>query len=154
MGFIASSLFISSVFAAPFVFSQSIENAVVNSFIARQAKKEGAEEYGEARKIVKGDVNGDGKTDLVVLYSLEGFGGGNSYAQYLAVFLSKGKTYLYTANSVVGGKLSRDVTLVSISGGKINLETMAYAKNDAACCPSKKGKTRYTFVNGRLKEAK
>lgn len=152
--FIASSTIMLSIAAAPSAYSQAGENAIVNSYISRQAKKADAEEYAEARKILHGDVNGDKKADLVVLYTLEGFGGGNSYAQYLAVFLGKGSTFQYAANSVVGGKLNRNVELMSISGGKINLETMGYTKDDAACCPSHKGKTRFVFVGGNLKESK
>lgn len=150
----ASSIVAVSIAAAPSILSQTDENAIVNSFISRQAKKAAAEEYQDARKILHGDVNGDGKADLVVLYSLEGFGNGNGYAQYLAVFLRKGKTFQYATNSVVGGKLNRNVELTSISAGKINLDTMGYTKDDAACCPSKKGKTRFVFASGKLKESK
>jgi hypothetical protein len=42
--------------------------------------------------------------------------------------------------------------LRSIAAGKINFDTMNYAKNDPACCPTRKGKTRFTLVRGKLKE--
>src|SRR5829696_2103935 len=76
-------------------FSQTQDNKTIKAFIYGQAKKEKAEEYEEARKILRGDVNNDGKEDLVVLYTLEGFGGGNLHVQYLAVFLSNGKAFRY-----------------------------------------------------------
>lgn len=151
---VTSSVILLCVAAAPFTYAQTAADAIVNSYISRQAKKAGADEYAQARKILHGDVNGDRKADLIVLYSLEGFGGGNSYAQYLAVFLGKGSTFRYAANVVVGGKLNRNVELISISAGKIDLDTMGYAKDDAACCPSKKGKTLYVFSNGKLREIK
>jgi hypothetical protein len=152
--FIASLIIVLIAGGFQLVYSQATETAIVNRFISRQAKKEGADEYREARKTLHGNINGDGKADLVVLYSLEGFGGGNSYSQYLAVFLGKGKTFQYAANAIVGGKLNRDVDLKSIASRRINLDTMEYRRNDAACCPSKKGTTRYIFANGKLKEVR
>lgn len=134
--------------------AQAGDNAVVNSFITRQADREKGEEYEDARKILRGDVDGDRKTDLVVLYTLEGFGGGNDHRQYIAIFLGKGKGFRYATNDVVGGKFYRGVELRSITAGKIDLDTMEYRKTDAACCPSKKGKTSYIFSKGKLKETK
>ena len=51
--------------------------------------RDDASEYKEARKILYGDVDGDGTKDAVVQYTLEGFGGGNSWGQSLVVFLNK-----------------------------------------------------------------
>ena len=137
-----------------FAYPQADETAVIERFISQQAKKEGAEDYKEARKVLHGDVNGDKKTDVVVLYSLEGFGGGNGYVQYLAVFLGNGKTFRYATNEAVGGKFRRDVDLKSVTGSTINLDTKEYRKKDPACCPSKIGKARFVFRNGKLREIK
>jgi hypothetical protein len=137
-----------------FAYSQTSETTIIDGFISKQAAKEDAEEYKEARKVLRADVNGDRKTDLVVLYSLEGFGGGNNYIQYLAVFLGNGKTFRYATNEPVGGKMRRDIDLKSITALRINLNTKEYRKNDAACCPSRPGKTRYVFRNGKLREIK
>lgn len=134
--------------------SQTNENAAIDSFITRRAKAEKAEEYSEARKVVRGDVNGDRRVDVTVLYTLEGFNGGNSHAQYLAIFLGGGKTFRNAANAPVGGKLNRSVDLVSVTAGKINLDTLGYRSDDPACCPTRKGKTHYIFTNGKLKEVK
>jgi hypothetical protein len=99
-------------------------------------------------------VNGDGKEDIVVLYTLEGFGGGNNYSQYLAVFLASGSTFRHAADTVVGGKRVRDVDLTSITGSTINLDTKEYRKNDPACCPSRAAKARYHLVGAKLTEIK
>jgi hypothetical protein len=95
--------------------AQAKEKEVIDSFISKRTAKEQAEEYEDARHVVKADVNADKKIDLVVLYSLEGFGGGNNYNQYLAVFLGKGNTFQYAAGIAVGGKLRRDVDLKSVT---------------------------------------
>src|ERR1051325_7936812 len=51
--------------------SQTNDTAVVNEYIAKQARREAGEEYKEARKILTGDLNHDRKPDLAVLYTIE-----------------------------------------------------------------------------------
>ena len=132
------------------VFAQNKNlNAIINGFIAQRAEAEDAEEYKKARSIKRGDLNGDGKTDAVVLYTLEGFDGGNNYRQYLAVFINRRNAFRRAAN-VVGGKNVRSVDLLSIAKSKINLDTLEYTENDASCCPSKKAKAYLTFKNNKL----
>jgi hypothetical protein len=130
------------------------QNKIVGDFIAGQAKKAKADEYPDARKILRGDVNNDGKEDLVALYTLESFGGGNNYVQYLAVFLGNGKTFRYANHQSIGGKNNRSIELISIRKQTINFETLKYLPKDASCCPSKKGKARFVLKNGRLREIK
>src|SRR5262249_48609342 len=135
-------------------FAQDSGLTTVKSFISHQAKTLHGEEYEEARKVLRGDVNGDGKEDIVVLYTLEGFGGGNNYSQYLAVFLASGTTFRHAADTVVGGKRMRDADLTSVTGSTINLDTKEYRKNDPACCPSHAAKARYHLVGTKLTEIK
>lgn len=128
---------------------------VVDRFIARQEKLEKAVEYKDARKLLRGDVNRDGKEDVIVLYSLEGFfGGKNLWIQYLAVFTNRGNELLYATHQSVGGKNQRGLLLKSIAKGQINFDTQEYLPQDASCCPNGKGRASFTFTNGRLKETK
>jgi len=143
-----------ALFFTSTAFCQADGGHVVNQFIKSQAKAARSEEYTDARKVLRGDINGDGQKDLVVLYTLEGAGGGNSYNQYLAVFLTTGRSYREVAHVLVGGKLQRDVELSSISDSTINLDTKAYAKNDPACCPSRAGKARFVLRANKLVEVK
>lgn len=137
------------------VFAQSKDlNAVINGFIAQRAEAEHAEEYKKARSIKRGDLNGDGKPDAIVLYTLEGFDGGNNYRQYLTVFINRGNAFRRAANVVVGGKSLRSVGLLSVAKSKINLDTLEYTENDASCCPSKKAKAYLAFKNNKLSELK
>ncbi|MEP7075016.1 MAG: hypothetical protein ABI878_04330 [Acidobacteriota bacterium] len=151
---IASAFSILAICSFEQVPAQSIETAVIHRFISQQAKRENGEEYKQARKLLKGDINGDKKKDIVVLYTLEGFNGSNNYRQYLAVFLGTGKGFRYAAKEVVGEHAGRGVELKSIIGGRINLDTMEPRKTDPACCPSKPGKARYLFAAGKLRELK
>jgi hypothetical protein len=127
---------------------------IVGDFIAGQARKANADEYEEAWKILRSDVNNDGKADLVALYTLESFDGNNNNIQYLAVFLGSGKTFRLAGHESVGGKNYRGIELISIKKQIIYLDTLEYLPTDASCCPSKKGKTRYRFRNGKFRELK
>jgi hypothetical protein len=150
--FTAISVALAMLLGIQLVHSQANEQRAINEFIARRAKNEDAEEYPSARKILRADVNGDHKTDVIVLYTLEGFGGGNNYQQYLAIFLGGGRSFKNNANVVAGGKLHRTVELRSVAAGVIHLGTLSYRKNDPACCPTRKGSTGYRYLNGKLKE--
>ena len=132
--------------------SQNRDAAIINKFIAAQAREVRGQEYREARHILRGDLNKDGVADVAVLYTLEGMGGGNNYVQYLAVFVRQNGELVAAAHAPVGGKLQRDVTLEAIRDNLIICKTLSYAKNDPACCPTKKGSARFALVDGTLKE--
>ncbi|MFN0278939.1 MAG: hypothetical protein ACKVRN_10085 [Pyrinomonadaceae bacterium] len=136
------------------VTAQTKENAIIDRHISGEAKRYNCDEYRESRKTLRGDVNGDGKADVVVLYTIEGCGGGLNWARVLAVFVRKGRSIQFAADATPGAKGIRGVELKSISGGDINLDTWNYRTNDGACCPSLKGKTKYVFSKGKLREVK
>ena len=138
---------VSQAFAA-----QDQDNAVIERFIAAQARGAHGEEFKDARKIVAGDVNRDGSADSVVLFTLEGQHGSNNYPQILAVFLRAQGKLVPIAHTEVGGKTYRSVELISVDADGIHLQTMDYAASDPACCPSITGKTRYQLVGGKLRE--
>ena len=127
------------------------DQAVINTFIGRQKKREAAAEYKEARSIMRGDLDGDVNEDTVVLYTLEGHRGTNQYVQYLAVFIKRGGRLLYVTHQAVGGKNRRAIDSLLIRDGKINLQTQEYLPNDPSCCPSKKGRMSFILRRGRLR---
>ena len=106
--------------------------------------------YEGARKFAAGDLNHDGVSDLAVLYTIEGVGGGNNYTQYLAVFVRLDGNLVPTTHTVVGGKGNRAVRLASIKDNMINLTTLGYGPHDAMCCPSIKGSARFVLTDGKL----
>ncbi len=147
--------------------SQTNETKVIDKFIAQQAAKYKGEEYPDARKVISGDLNHDGIPDTAVLYTIEGQNGSNNYIQYLAVFLESKKVLattegapaikqpvglVFAARTAVGGKNRRDVELVSITNGLINLNTTEYGPKDPSCCPTIKGTAKFELIGGQLKE--
>lgn len=154
----ANFIFAAFLFAFAFAVSSVAQTRTppeVARYLSKQAKAEDADEYPGARKIMSADVNGDRRNDLVVLYTLEGMGGGgNNFSQFIAVFLRKGNRYVLSTDEGVGAKLSRSVELKRVSGRTIYLDTLTWGTNDGGCCPSIKGKARFVYSNGRLREAR
>ena len=97
-----------------------------------------------------GDLNHDGVSDVAVLYTIEGVGGGNNYTQYLAVFVRLEGKLTPTAHAVVGGKGYRATHLEGIGDNVIFLTTLSYGPHDAMCCPSIKGSARFVLADGKL----
>ncbi len=124
----------------------------IDKYIAGAAKVSDADEYKEARKIIDGDLDGDGDEDAAVQFTIEGMGGGNNYGFYLAVFRNENGKFTAVTDEVIGGKLNRDITFTKIENGKLFFDTKAYAKDDGACCPSLAGKTSYILDGKKLVE--
>lgn len=127
---------------------------VIDKYIAGVAKVSDGEEYKDARKVLYGDIDGDGDEDAVAQFTVEGMGGGNNYSFELAVFKNDGGKLTAVTDEVVGGKLNRNVELKRIEKGVIYLDTKEYAEDDGACCPSIEGKTSYVLQGKKLVEKK
>jgi hypothetical protein len=104
----------------------------------------------ETRKSCEGDLNGDGHGDVVVIYSIEGVGGGNDWTQYATVLTSTPQGYAATVPKEVGGKSVRAVDGCTVSGSGVDLVLKTYGPKDGSCCPSVPGTARYTFAKGAL----
>lgn len=116
--------------------------------------REDASEYTEARKIVYGDIDGDGKKNAVVQYTLEGAGGGNSWGQNLVVFLNKKGVYKASGDETVGGKFFRSFNLLKVVNKEIIGATETCPKDypQGLCENPKKKQVKYVLVSGKLKE--
>lgn len=105
-------------------------------------------EFVEGRKSLRADVTGDGREDLIVLFTLER---GDVWVQYLAAISSAGAPL---ASAEVARKGARAVDLDRTAGTLIQLTTRRYASGDAACCPSLLGRATYALRGRQLKELK
>ena len=126
----------------------------IDQYIAGVAKVSDAEEYKEARKVLDGDLDGDGDEDTAVQFTIEGMGGGNNYGFYLAVFRNDNGKFTAVTDEVIGGKLNRNVEFTKIENGTMYFDTKNYAADDGACCPSIAGKTTYVLEENKLVEKK
>lgn len=126
----------------------------IEKYIAGVAKVSDADEYKEARKIIYGDLDGDGDEDAAAQFTIEGMGGGNNYTFYLAVFKNENGKFTAVTDEVVGGKLNRDIEFKKIESGKMFFDTKSYGKDDGACCPSIAGKTSFVLEGNKIIEKK
>jgi hypothetical protein len=134
--------------------AQRGDAAVIDKFLASQESDDNGRQAEGIRTVIKGDLNHDGVPDTAVLYTLEGAHGSNNYTQYLAVFLRVDGRLVPVANKAVGGKLYRAIEIKAIKDNVIFCDTIDYAENDASCCPTIKGTTRYVLDGKKLKELK
>ncbi|WP_246333607.1 hypothetical protein [Stenotrophomonas tumulicola] len=123
---------------------------VIDAAIAEAAKQaDGATEYKEARKQVEGDLTGDFKPDVVVMYTLEGQGGGNGAGTNLAAFLREpaGQLHLIATTSVAGlGMVVKDIVIKDAS---VHLTLLMQVPDDPDCCPSIEEPAQYVLHGGK-----
>jgi hypothetical protein len=94
------------------------------------------------------DVDGDGKDDFLVLFTVEGPRGANDHITFLAAFLSgkPGSPIVVEA----GRRGERDPIAIDARRGEIGLDTLDYLPRDPMCCPSGKGRRVYRLSGGKL----
>ncbi len=140
------------LFAATTISAQANLEKTIDCYIEKI--RDDASEYKEARKIIYGDVDGDGRKDAVVQYTLEGAGGGNSWGQNLVVFLNKKGVYQASGDETVGGKFFRSFKLLKIVSKEIIGATEICPDDEpqGMCENPKKKQVRYVLRNSKLKE--
>jgi len=89
-----------------------------------------------------------------VIFTIEGFGGGNNYQFYMALFGASEDQFMFLDVIKIGEKTWRHVDFASAvaDANAIEVDTLEYEDSDANCCPSRKSKARYVFSGGRLSE--
>ena len=132
--------------------SDVIEQANLQKAVAKRINKvsKDASEVKESRKI----VYGDGLKDAVVQHLIEGFDGGNSWGQSIAVFLNKKSVYKMAADETVGGKFFRSFDLLKVARKEIigATETCPRDTPQGLCKNPIKKQAKYVLLNGKLKE--
>jgi len=118
--------------------------------ISRHAKSTNGNEYLLARIYAQGDIDGDGKDDAAVIYTLEGIRGGNDWLQFLAVKFSSANGRIIWKQA--GGKDIRAVENIKITNEKIVASTLEYGPSDDSCYPSVSKTAIFVIRNGKLIE--
>ena len=101
----------------------------------------------DAIKTVIGDLDGDGKPEIVLQTALLG----PTYWSYqLDVFVDRGKGYQHAGT----GELWGDVQSIGIDKGAVVVKTKMPAPNDPRCCPTLDKTYRYLWQGDKVVETK
>jgi len=113
-----------------------------------------AEEYRDARRYHFIDADSDGVEDVVAFFTIEGFGGGNNYRFYMAIFKGTSKGYEYVDSTMVGTKLGvhLDFDYLKSKGNELIVKIKVHRPDDGACCPSITSYARYGLRKGKIVE--
>lgn len=127
-----------------------VADPAIGRWIAAHAKKMHGAELADARYAVRGDIDGDGRSDVAVLYTLRGRGRDDRLLRFLAVFRGGQRSLEYRAHILVGGKGIREVNRATILQRTVEIEALEYRTGDAACCPTQFVKRRYRLNGHKL----
>ena len=130
--------------------TSNLRDQLVESTTAAKVKELNGQEYCLFRHYnTLFDIDKDGNDDFIVLFTVEGIGGGgNNHRDFMSVFLSRRGRRSITTRT--GGRGERDPVHVDFRDGKIILDTLVYCPSDALCCPSGRGTLTYELRHDNL----
>jgi len=128
----------------------SPDEDVIDAALSKETEGSGgAIEYREARKLTEGHLTGDGRAELVVLFTLEGGGGGNGAGSYLAAFQRDASGQLGAVDTIPVTGYGGSAQDVRIDGGAALVKLLVQGPDDPTCCPSEELEGRYVLHQGR-----
>ncbi|RLU07417.1 hypothetical protein CS078_10390 [Pseudomonas prosekii] len=128
--------------------SGALDTAVTNA-ISAATREDGGEEYAQGRQILRADLNGDGQDDALVIYTIEGQGGGNGSFSTLGIFYSNNGAFDFKDSTVVSGAVT---ALRMLDGNTIGVGSLEVGPDDARCCPTLESEQKYRWDGNHLEE--
>ncbi len=121
--------------------------------------------YPQFRHVKFGKVFNERLDDAVVLFTLEGFHGGNAQAEYLAFFAAvepedwpghKQHSFRLVAVRQVGGRSWRTFKFetMKLKPSAVEIAGAAWSESDAGCCPSLPIRLTFAVKDGAVTEVK
>lgn len=120
--------------------------AALERLIEEETSADGGSEFAEARQVVQVDLNGDGIKDAVILFTIEGQGGGNSSYQNLAAFYQQPHGWVAGDRITTGGATGVELLDDNLFG----LTELTHADDDPMCCPSLESRVTYNWTGTRF----
>jgi len=125
------------------------DEADVQRWINRHAQRNNSDELSSVRSSVVGDLDGDARDDMAVLYTLQ-LRGQRSERRYLAVFKRQREgqpgALRYHAHLLVGGTGAAEANRATIMNKTVVLEMLTHRAGDAVCCPTRPATRRYRLA--------
>jgi hypothetical protein len=127
-----------------FALKQNDADEAIQRFLSSQKSKD---ESAESQGTAVADLNGDGKSDIVLVWTLLG---PTYWHNTLTVFTKTAAGYKPAASFPLTG----EAKLSSVKGGIIFVDQNVFAKNDPLCCPSVKKRLKYRWLGKKILEVK
>ena len=121
---------------------QHVADAIVKNFLATQRSHE---ESAQAQGSAIADLNGDGKPEIVLVWTTIG---PSYWHNTLTVFSKSSRTYKPVSSLPLNG----EAQLSSAKDGVIVVKQVMYAKDDPICCPTVKKSMNYRWSANRLSQ--
>lgn len=121
-------------------------DAAINDQVHLRVRYGGGSEYRDGRKIIETDLNGDASPDAIVLYTIEGAGGGNAVVHTLALFFENHGNYSAQDSTIVDG--ASDIALGG--DGTVIVTSLMHGPNDPDCCPTIESTSKYRIEGNQL----
>ncbi len=122
--------------------SAAADEAEIQRWIKSHMQASKSDEFIAARFRVVGDLDGDARNDMAVLYTLRPREHNNE-RRYLAVFMRRDGRLHYQAHMMVGGTGVAEANRATILNKTVVVELLTYRTGDAACCPTRPATWRY-----------
>lgn len=139
-----------TVMISTLIFSQAAYalEPVAEKAIKKYLKLQGSKhEYTESQGIAVSDLNGDGKSEIVLVWTLLG---PTYWRNTLTIFTETPKGY----KPVSSLELEGEAHLSSVKNGIINIEQKTYGEDDPRCCPSIKKQIKYRWQGNKILKLK
>ena len=143
LAFVGLSIIASSTQAYQQNVDKDVEEAIKIYLSSKKTDTEDTDSQGGATA----DLNGDGKSEIVLVWTLLG---PTYWHNTLTILTKTNKGYKPIATLNLEG----EAKLTSVKGGIIYTEEKVYGKNDAICCPSIKKEGKYRWVGKAIRELK
>ncbi len=137
-----------------------ISSPQINQAIEAFNATERGAEYCAARTSVNGDLDQDGKPDLLVAFTIEGACSepedaqsepgtcGNLFESYMMAFT--GSQQSASEPILIGGKGIQLIEELTIANAIIQVDSLKYAESDAMCCPTVATRDFYRLEGRKL----
>ena len=140
------------IWAAQPVPDCTLKDGKVEKDIRTVARRLQGNEYCQFRQYVTiDDIDGDGKDDFVVMFTVEGVHGSmNHFLRFVLVYLSS-RADAQPVQIQVGERGKRSASrFLRLERNEITVEDDVWQEGDALCCPSGKGQSVYEIKDGKI----
>jgi hypothetical protein len=132
--------------ALPALAATARDDAEIQRWLHQHAQRTQSVEVAGARQRVVGDLDGDRRDDVAVLYLLKPRAARRGDSRYLAVFKRQRDGVRYHGHALVSGPGAGEANRATILERSVVVEMLTFKPGDAVCCPTRATTRRYRLA--------